>query len=443
MNKKGLVFFVTLFAVMLAMTAAVSTAEANTCSHENTFEALVWINRNNVTYVSINNSEHSATGECLIAVICTDCWTEVSRSENVSIETVTESHRYVNGICERCGHQNTCKHENTDNIMEWADDNLVYEPINSIFHQVTGESNTYAFCFDCGEVLSPVENLGVITLEEPHDYLDGICRQCGYKNTCSHENTYETWRWASWNSFTYEPFDEKTHNATAECYTYIVCGDCGTELSRSEKTSLKTVQYNHYFIDGICRDCGYSSNPCSHEKTEDIPGKAATCTETGLTAGKKCSVCGKVLVEQDVIAALGHDWDEGRITQEATPTETGKKTYTCRRCNETRTEDVQYEPKSDPKYTINDTAYDRDAMLLTGTVQHDVSTDAADKVFARITFFMSDGTFVAFATVIDEEGNFEAMASGDIIHIAVQVTDSTKVRPGQFSAFGGSEFDVE
>ncbi|SCJ98528.1 Uncharacterised protein [uncultured Eubacterium sp.] len=48
------------------------------------------------------------------------------------------------------------------------------------------------------------------------------------------------------------------------------------------------------------------------EHTETIDAaKAPTCTETGLTEGKHCSVCGEVLVEQKPIAALGHDYVKG------------------------------------------------------------------------------------------------------------------------------------
>ena len=45
---------------------------------------------------------------------------------------------------------------------------------------------------------------------------------------------------------------------------------------------------------------------CYHEETEVIPGYDATCTETGLTDGTKCALCGEILVAQEEIPALGH-----------------------------------------------------------------------------------------------------------------------------------------
>ena len=41
-------------------------------------------------------------------------------------------------------------------------------------------------------------------------------------------------------------------------------------------------------------------------KSVTVKGKAATCTKTGLTTGKKCSVCGKTLVAQKTIAKKAH-----------------------------------------------------------------------------------------------------------------------------------------
>ena len=40
--------------------------------------------------------------------------------------------------------------------------------------------------------------------------------------------------------------------------------------------------------------------------SEVIPAKEATCTRTGLTEGAKCSICGEIVKEQEVIPALGH-----------------------------------------------------------------------------------------------------------------------------------------
>ena len=50
---------------------------------------------------------------------------------------------------------------------------------------------------------------------------------------------------------------------------------------------------------------------CEHAE-EILPAVDATCTETGLTEGKKCSKCGEILIEQTVIAALGHTFVDGK-----------------------------------------------------------------------------------------------------------------------------------
>ena len=55
---------------------------------------------------------------------------------------------------------------------------------------------------------------------------------------------------------------------------------------------------------------------------EVVPAVAATCTEKGLTEGKKCSVCGEVLVAQTEIPALGHQ-EEVMTGKAATCTEKG------------------------------------------------------------------------------------------------------------------------
>ena len=57
-------------------------------------------------------------------------------------------------------------------------------------------------------------------------------------------------------------------------------------------------------------------------KEETVAGKTATCTEKGLSEGKKCSVCGTVTVAQKEIPALGHK-EETVAGKTATCTEKG------------------------------------------------------------------------------------------------------------------------
>lgn len=58
-----------------------------------------------------------------------------------------------------------------------------------------------------------------------------------------------------------------------------------------------------------------NEDPCKDGHTEEVlSAVAATCTQTGLTEGKKCTVCGKVLTEQQVVPTLPHNYKEGVCT---------------------------------------------------------------------------------------------------------------------------------
>lgn len=70
-----------------------------------------------------------------------------------------------------------------------------------------------------------------------------------------------------------------------------------------------------------------------HKKVE-IPAVEATCTETGLTAGEKCELCGEIFVKQEVVPAKGHT-EQVLAAVAATCTTTGlTEGKKCSVCNE-------------------------------------------------------------------------------------------------------------
>ena len=74
----------------------------------------------------------------------------------------------------------------------------------------------------------------------------------------------------------------------------------------------------------------WEEDVCEHVEVIDAAVEP-TCTEKGLTEGKHCSKCGKILTAQTEIDALGHDL-ETHNGQEATCTEKGWEEYvTCKR----------------------------------------------------------------------------------------------------------------
>ena len=99
-----------------------------------------------------------------------------------------------------------------------------------------------------------------------------------------------------------------------------------------------------------------SCTRCDYTTYEEIPAlghghaypehKDATCTEDGYDR-MVCDDCGAVISET-VLPALGHLWDDGKVTTEPTATKDGEKTFTCTRCGAVRTEPVPATGETEP-----------------------------------------------------------------------------------------------
>ena len=98
----------------------------------------------------------------------------------------------------------------------------------------------------------------------------------GYEKTADHEHAYGEW------------------NVTKEA----TCTEAGSkervcECGKKEIAAIDALGHNEVVVDTV----------------------PATCTEPGLTEGKKCTVCGVTTVEQEEIPALGHDYVNGECTR--------------------------------------------------------------------------------------------------------------------------------
>lgn len=142
-------------------------------------------------------------------------------------------------------------------------------------------------------------------------------------------------------------------------YTLHKCSVCGNE-ERDSETAINPNNHNwsewQFNNNATCEKNGTETrtclNNCGNENASEtrekensklphnfvaIDQRDATCTESGHI-NKKCEDCN--YEETEVIAPLGHDWDEGEITKQPTATEKGEKTHNCNRCDETKTEEI-------------------------------------------------------------------------------------------------------
>ena len=188
------------------------------------------------------------------------------------------------------------------------------------------------------------------------------------------------------------------------CSTALACDKCGEKKGyfieyiddvyhkctcRNSNGCGYTFREPHYVVDGkgtpatciskkICGSCHREygeTDPDNHQPEIDT-AVAPTCTQTGLTEGSHCvrevtirgnkRTCNKTIVEQQVVKALGHTFENYTYNNDATCTQDGTETAKCIRygqsgCSEEHTRTVE---GSKLPHSFQNYVYDGNAACL-------------------------------------------------------------------------------
>jgi len=330
-------------------------AKAATCT-EIGWNAYVTCSRcDYTTYVEIPATNHNwgavsytwnGTESCVASRVCLNDNSHKQTANSVSvIKTVTEA------TCTEAGEA-----VYTATFAEdWAADKSRTEVIPALGHDLAEHEGKEATCTEAGHeayvtcsrcdytTYSEIPALGHDLVE--HEGKEATCTEAGHEAyvTCSrcdyttyseipalghdlveHEGKEATCTEIGWNAYvtcsrcdytTYEEIPALGHKDENGDY---ICDRCGEDLCTEHVEEIIPGK------DPTCTEAGLTEGkkcalcgeilvkqeviPALGHTEETIPGKAPTCTETGLTEGKKCSVCGEILVPQEEIPATGHDW---------------------------------------------------------------------------------------------------------------------------------------
>ena len=179
---------------------------------------------------------------------------------------------YYTCSCGKCFSDSAC----TNEIIDHA--SVI---VGKLGHDFSGQylfnaNGHWKVCSRCNEEQIPESHVF-------DDDNDTTCNKCDYRRTIgTHTHSMERAVAAT------EPTCTVAGNKA-----YYICS-CGKWFSDSACTKEVTAQ-----------DVNISAK--GHKAVTD-PARAATCTETGLSEGSHCSVCGHVIKAQTVTAALGHDY---------------------------------------------------------------------------------------------------------------------------------------
>ena len=173
------------------------------------------------------------------------------------------------------------------------------------------------------------------------------------------------------------------------CYGAAPAVEPGNSEAHSFEPATVTVHYNpamNWTLDADGKWQGYTvsdKGACLHtdygttERT--VP---ATCGKAGRV-DTICGNCGEVISTRELPPTGAHDWGNGVVTTAPTETTPGVRTFTCRGCDQTRTEAIPATGAHDYRFTKNvaptctDGGYDLYTCSGCGATERRNLTDAA------------------------------------------------------------------
>ena len=235
----------------------------NTCTHP---QKGVYTNIWDAVYTDDGNGvTHTATGTMHRVVECNICYMTFS-DQTLKQRTSTETHYFVDGVCQGCGAKNTCPHKNTmETTWRNWDEPMEFKAIDNAYHSLTYKGYKAVYCSDCNETISKSDTAEIITDNDYlHNYVEGVCQDCGHVNTCTHAKT-EQWRYITGVEY-YSDITATSHTAHGTLYSYRRCVDCNTVLE-SRMTENSSLEQSHSYQREVCVNCGYI-NTCTHPTVE-------------------------------------------------------------------------------------------------------------------------------------------------------------------------------
>lgn len=219
----------------------------------------------------------------------------------VIVAATCEESGEIKYTCTKCGEKNT------DSIPANGHDYTVY--VEMVQATCTEEGHTdYVKCSVCGKAkVDPTVLPALGHMEEVDEAVQVTCLTDGltrgvHCSRCGEVLEAQVVVPALGHSIVTQEAVAATCT-TSGLTTGQYCSRCGEVYAAQEV--IAALGHTDADADEKCDVCGVTM--CIEHEAVTLAAVAATCTESGLTAGSVCGKCGEVLIAQEVIPAHGHD----------------------------------------------------------------------------------------------------------------------------------------